>query len=236
MSAPQSARDENPGPAGPNRTRTRPIILGVGGALALGGLVFVGATALDLWPHSGPAAVGDCLAAHDASGGTGATGRRASRAQDRPVEPRVVDCDDDEAAHVVLGEIPPMDDQTACLDVAGATTAVATTEPQPRSLCAGPVDTDPALSVNTVTPGGCVVITGDTARRADCDDPASARVLGVLDAGSTVPSVFDGELAPCIDSGFDDTEALYTWSLETDHASRLSFDRGLCLAGEGNTT
>lgn len=225
--SPESARRAGRG--------ARIAVLGVIAVVVLGALVVGGRTALDVWRGAQPAEVGDCLEAADDPGGTGDTGRRARRAHDGPPEPRVVDCGDADAVHAVLGEIPADADPTACLDVAGAAVAVESGEPAPRILCAGPVGADPALSVNTVGPGDCIVVDGEDARRADCADPGAARVLGVLEGGSAVPTIFDGRTAPCVDAGFDGAEAVFTWNLDTHHASRVSFDRGLCLAGEGAT-
>lgn len=193
--------------------------------VVLGGIVVGGVAAVNAVRGSGPPEVGDCLEAAKESDGTASTGRRARR---------VVGCDDDAAVHVVLGERPADADPTACLGVDGATATVASTEPHDRTLCVGPAGVDPALSVNTVVPGDCVVVDGDSARRAECTDPGAARVVGVVEDGSAVPDVFSGAPAGCVDAGYDDAESLYTWSIDRDTpVSRLSWDRGLCLAGTG---
>lgn len=208
------------------------VVLGVAAAVVVGGLVVAGGAALDAFGDSRTAEIGDCLEAAEETDGTGHTGRRARRAADGPREPHVVGCDDDAAVHVILDERPADADPTSCLEVAGATAAVASTEPRPRTLCVGPVGADPALSVNTVVPGDCVVVDGDSARRAACGAPGASRVLGVLKDGSAVPDVFSGVVAACVDAGYDDAESLYIWSIDDETSSRLSFDRGLCLAGE----
>lgn len=209
--------------------------LGVAAAVVVGGLVVGGGAALDAFGGSRTAEIGDCLESAEQTDGTGHTGRRARRVADRPHEPRVVGCDDDGAVHVVLGERPADAAPTSCLAVAGATAAVTSTKPRPRTLCVGPVGADPALSVNTVVPGDCVVVNGDAARRATCGEPGAARVLGVLEDGSAVPDVFSGAVAACVDAGHEDTEILYTISIDREISSRLSFDRGLCLTGEEAT-
>lgn len=208
------------------------VVLGVAAAVVVGGLVVAGGAVLDAFGDSRTAEIGDCLEAAEETDGTGHTGRRARRAADGPREPHVVGCDDDAAVHVILDERPADADPSSCLEVAGATAAVTSTEPRPRTLCVGPVGADPALSVNTVVPGDCVVVEGDSARRAACGAPGASRVLGVLEDGSAVPDVFSGVVAACVDAGYDDAESLYIWSIDDEASSRLSFDRGLCLAGE----
>lgn len=233
-----------PGDAGGPDGQARPgrpggsriAALGVAAVVVLGGIVVGGVAAVNAVRGSGAPEVGDCLEAAEESDGAVSTGRRARRVADGPGEPRVVGCDDDAAVHVVLGERPADADPTACLGVDGATATVASTEPHVRTLCVGPVGVDSALSVNTVVPGDCVVVDGDSARRAECTDPGAARVVGVVEDGSAVPDVFSGALAACVDAGYDDAESLYTWSIDRDiPVSRLSWDRGLCLAGTGET-
>lgn len=233
-----------PGDAGDPDGQARPgrpgglriAALGVAAVVVLGGIVVGGVAAVNAVRGSRAPEVGNCLEAAKESDGTASTGRRARRVADGPAEPRVVGCDDDAAMHVVLGERPADADPTVCLGVDGATATVDSTEPHDRTLCVGPVGVDPALSVNTVVAGDCVVVDGDSARRAACTDPGAARVVGVVEDGSAVPDVFSGALAACVDAGYDNAESLYTWSIDRDiPVSRLSWDRGLCLAGTGET-
>lgn len=227
-----------PGRLGRGRGRgVRISALGLAGVVVLGGLVVGGVAAVNAFRGSGAPEIGDCLEAAEESDGNASTSRRARRVVDGPREPRVVGCDDDAAVHVVLGERPADADPTTCLGVDGATATVASTEPHPRTLCVGPVGADPALSVNTVVPGDCVLVDGDKARRAECGTAGAARVVGVVEDGTAVPDVISGVLAACVDAGYDDAESLYTWSIDRDlPVSRLSWDRGLCLAPEGATS
>lgn len=202
-------------------------VIVIGTLMVAGGFV-----AYSMYEGSRPLAVGDCIAEADNTDGTGSAGRRG-RIVDGPNEPRSVDCDDSDAVQV-LGERPAEDDGQSCLDVDGVEAEMSTTRPETRILCLGPVGVDPSTSVNTVGEGECVVIEGEEARRADCGAQDAMRVLSVIEDVSTVPSIFDGAMAPCVRAGIDDAEMLYTWGLKGEYASQLSFDRGICLGEPGS--
>lgn len=187
-----------------------------------------GIYAYSAYQESRTIAVGDCIEEFTATEAPGYSGRR-NRAAAEPAEPQKVDCSDPSAVQVVLGIRPADDHSRSCLDVDGVDAEALVIEPELRILCLGPVGVDPSLSVNTISEGECVAVEGEDARRAGCAEPDAMRVLTVLEGVSTVPNIFDGEMAPCVEAGFDNAEILYTWGLRGEASSRLRFDRGICL-------
>lgn len=218
---------------GPTSGNGKNVVVVILGLAVLAVLVVAGGVyAYTAYQESRTIAVGDCIEEFDASEATGYSGRRG-RAAAGPAEPQKVDCGDPSAVQVVLGSRPAGDHSESCLDVDGVDAEAPVAEPGLRILCLGPVGVDPSLSVNTISEGECVAVEGEDASRTDCTEPDAMRVLTVLEDVSTVPSAFDGEMAPCVDAGFDNAEILYTWGLKGEASSRLQFDRGLCLETAG---
>lgn len=192
-------------------------------------VVVGGYVAYSAYKDSQVVSVGDCIEEPDESDPSVDVGRPGRQSGGGADEPTKVDCGDPDAHKVVLGERAMGITDESCLDIDGADAEVSTMEPELRMLCLGPVGVDPALSVNTVTDGECVVVEGEDARRSDCAAPEAMRVLAVLDGVSDVPDPLAGPMAPCEEVGIENAQMLYSWGLVGEYSSRLSHDRGLCL-------
>lgn len=144
-----------------------------------------------------------------------------------------VDCSDPAAQQKVLGVRRP-DWFRDCLDIDGSQSGPETSEPEHVTLCTGPVNGDPTMSVNNITAGECLIpaIPPEHPRRADCAEPGAMRVDGRLDEAD--PPNDPHSPAPetlCANAGYPQSEAILHFGIKGQIDGRLeSYYRVACLS------
>lgn len=176
---------------------------------------------------------GDCIVEEEES-----SLARRGRGGGASTEPVKVDCASPEAQFTVVGQRPPYtgvrvsDREVVCTDFAGAETEMPTDGVEGPVLCLGPVGVDTAASINGITEGECLVIEGESARRAACSDAGAMEVLALFRGDFDFDRErLPGEYDDCLDAGVFTATDVYSWGLRGQED--FDHEKGVCLAPAG---
>ena len=146
--------------------------------------------------------------------------------------PDIVDCDDPDAAFEVL-HVRLEPSGRRCVDVPGATDAVAYSDGPVDALCLAKVGDDKSRNINGIKVGECAEAIDDFMYRTECGEPGSYRVVATYDNPGALPDEFTGSIPSCVAAGVPEATMVFHWGVDDSFDSGEEYQRGICLVEAG---